>query len=64
MSGYLALHERNMVIDVEKLDEPLRGNPALTSLGKAIYEPLARHLAEIDADRSESRKAAQSVQRC
>jgi HEXXH motif-containing protein len=53
ISSYLALHERNMLIDVEKLDEPLRCNSALTSLGKAIYEPLACRLAEINADRSE-----------
>jgi hypothetical protein len=32
---------------VSALDRPLRGNSALTPLGRALYEPLARSLEAV-----------------
>ena len=42
--GYVEQNLSDMRSKVEHLDEPLRGNPALTDLGLAIYTPLADRL--------------------
>jgi HEXXH motif-containing protein len=47
--GYVDRNEAVIMESVARLDEPLRGNPALTRLGRALYEPLARRVATLAA---------------
>ncbi|MEY2441150.1 MAG: hypothetical protein QOJ46_576 [bacterium] len=42
--SYVAANERPMTAVVAALDRPLRGNAALTALGRGLYEPLAQRL--------------------
>jgi HEXXH motif-containing protein len=45
--GYLAVNEAVMDDAVAQLDTPLRRNPALTPLGRAMYAPLAERIAAL-----------------
>ena len=47
--GYVDLYERKLSDTIAQLDAPLRDNPALTRLGRALYEPLARRIAALAA---------------
>lgn len=42
--GYCAHHYAKLVPDVEQLEQPLRGNPALTAAGRALCQPLIERL--------------------
>lgn len=44
--GYVRINEPELQAAIEALDEPLRGNSALTPLGRGLYEPLAQRLAQ------------------
>jgi hypothetical protein len=44
---YVRINEPDLQSALRALDEPLRGNPALTPLGRGLYEPLAEHLSAI-----------------
>jgi len=46
---YVDLHEEGIIDSVAQLDKPLRGNPALTPIGRALYEPLASRIAALAA---------------
>ena len=47
--GYVDLNEQTIVDSLAELDAPLRGNPALTRFGRALYEPLATRVAALAA---------------
>lgn len=42
--GYLGRHLPRLTHEIEQLEAPLRGNPALTSVGRALAEPLMERL--------------------
>jgi HEXXH motif-containing protein len=42
--GYCARSERDLLPKLEQLETPLRDNPALTFIGRALYEPLMRRV--------------------
>ncbi|EGF32842.1 hypothetical protein IMCC9480_1789 [Oxalobacteraceae bacterium IMCC9480] len=44
---YVALNEPDLQAAIRALDAPLRDNPALTTLGRALYTPLAGRLAAL-----------------
>jgi HEXXH motif-containing protein len=43
---YVRLNEPDLQAAIEALDEPLRGNSALTPLGRGLYQPLAERMAQ------------------
>jgi hypothetical protein len=43
--AYVLANEPRLLADIALLDEPLRGNPALTDLGRSLYLPLADRLS-------------------
>ena len=42
--AYFAKNERLVIAQLEQLSSPLRANPALTSLGRALFEPWAEKI--------------------
>lgn len=44
---YVALNEPDLQAAIRALDAPLRDNPALTTLGRALYAPLAARIAAL-----------------
>jgi HEXXH motif-containing protein len=46
-SDYLATNEPKIRRMITELDAPLRDNPALTALGRALHEPLAERIEAI-----------------
>lgn len=47
VAAYVDLYEHEMNASIASLDIPLRNNPALTALGRGLYEPLASRLAAV-----------------
>jgi hypothetical protein len=43
--AYVVANEPTLLADIARLDEPLRDNPALTDLGRGLYQPLADRLS-------------------
>ena len=45
--SWLEANQQEMSASVAALDEALRGNRALTALGRGLYEPLAEQMAAL-----------------
>jgi HEXXH motif-containing protein len=44
---YVRVNEPDLQAAIRALDQPLRGNPALTKLGRRLYDLLTERMAEL-----------------
>lgn len=56
--GYVDRNIGTVLRKVRELDAPLRGNPALTALGRALYEPLAERVQHLQTGHPSAGRSA------
>ncbi|MFE2124590.1 HEXXH motif-containing putative peptide modification protein [Rhodococcus aetherivorans] len=56
--GYVERNIDTVLRKVNELDAPLRGNPALTALGRALYDPLAERVQHLQTGQRSAGRSA------